>query len=148
MPPPAPVPTAASVPSEAERRVPPEFYGVEYDKLHEEVLKNLTGAIGSWQKKKLRAEVEIAKAANNPYAAAVIEATKKQIDDVTAKAAELSDVVQIMIGRGRGHYSKTQLQYHKATMEKLFRAEKVITSQTTILVAIGRLPRWNRDPCP
>ena len=73
----APAPTAASVPSEAERRVHPEFYGPDYDKIHEEVLKNLTGAIGSWQEKKTRAEVEIAKAALNPFAAPVIEATKK-----------------------------------------------------------------------
>ena len=56
----APAPTAASVPSEAERRVHPEFHGADYDKLHEKVMKGIPGAIASSQKRKQRAEVEIA----------------------------------------------------------------------------------------
>ena len=92
--PPAPAPTAASVPSEAERGVHPEFYGPEYDKLHEEVMKNLSDAIASWQKKKSRAEVEIAKAALGPFAGPVVENLKQQLDDVTAKAVALSEVFE------------------------------------------------------
>ena len=102
----APAPTAASISSEPERRVNPEFCGPDYDKLHGEVMNNLPGAIASWQKTKQKSEVEIAKAEHNTFAAPVTKAAKEQIKATEKKAKYLETVVQTYLVRGRGHYSK------------------------------------------
>ena len=98
-------------------------------------------------KKKQRAEVEVAKAEGTPFAALVAKATNELIELTETKAKQLSEVVQTIKVRGRGHYSKVELHDHKATMEEVLRAEKDITSQMTALVELGTLGRSNRDPC-
>ena len=55
----------------------PQIFGVEYDKLHVYLLRNIRCALASCEKTKRMAEVEIAKAVTNSFVAPLIEATKK-----------------------------------------------------------------------
>ena len=76
----APATTAASIPSAAEKRVHPEFYGPEYDKVYDKAMKNIPGALSAWTKRISKAEVEVAKADGNEFAAIVMQAMKNVLN--------------------------------------------------------------------
>jgi len=106
--------------------------------------------------KKSRAQVEIAKAANNKFAAPVIDSLKQQLAHVKKKADELSEISKTFQVKGRGHYSRTDLEGQGMMCEEIYKMEKDITAKISVLASLGKLasatcrkkpPGWNSHCC-